>query len=1137
MTKRSLMYSAAFIGLIATANALAPQQAQAQKGVALQPSTQWAVSKVEASDGGNPYCAMARRFRPNTVLTFARNQGNEASFALDFQSPKFRQAEAMQVMLDPGAGQQRAFEVYPVSNQAFVIRLGSDEAFFGALEKTGFLRVEFGGKAYNFDLADIDVGHTKLASCIGVPVTPAAEEFTPEFSSEDSEYNQDMAAARKKLSSLGEQTRRMRAVPVESVTREDETDRSESIVVDQLTGQISALESENLELERKLKAIQSGDASSVRSQKDIESIERLIKENSDLRMALETRQAGDIQQEVLNDRIETLQQENARLQKMAESSAADDRSDADLVALNQQNENLKAELDKTATDLARAQDLQKLVTALQDENKNLRKGAIEQETAELDESRGQMEALKKENLRLQALVEEKEASGNAEAAVSELKGQIERLSGEIAAKEGKIAEMTKLSSEVQMLRTTNEELERQLVETALRGPSKAEALTQKVVGLETKNDALLQKIQAETNNVVSEDAKTIEALKAENESLKKTIAENQTLVETNKNLQAEMETLRQQNNELQAKANAPAAPGNPGGDLAAQLQKAQDDNRTLQAQLQQKEAELAELVSLREEVARLRAENQKLKEMAQQTPTPGTPPVAAPAAQNPEVETLSRENETLRSKVAGLEAKDSEINALKAELKQSTEKAAAAEESLKKAEAEAKAAQEKMKKQEAQQKEAKKKAKKEAEEQAAKEAKIAAAKQPDPAPVPVAAPAIAPPSEPAPVAIEPQPLSSSSIEQEMIRLEKKLGEAKAGGDQMEIQQAARDYMRLKNQMSAGQKVEAPAQADQAKSLLDFAGTAKVPVADVVAEDVTPAAPQEADQGTDKASLAAEDILAAGTGPSKKEIASEVNEAQKFERSMKEPPVKTPVKAEEGNISLRASEDPYAKIEVKDDAAADASYNARINETRAVTPQSVAAANDASKKILNEGKADLSSTDKKIPPPPSASWAEANPANATSASHGGLYKPAVDVPALLERAHVASSASAVSIVSSASGSDKLSYQWKADDVYGSSVQKPLSDPKRFDKEVQSYIEQTKKRCGNDFAVVPDESSQKGETRISTYEIACVGGGVSSSASLIFFSQNGTFTALAHETPTDKLDDAMEIRDNVLKQIGK
>jgi hypothetical protein len=125
---------------------------------------------------------------------------------------------------------------------------------------------------------------------------------------------------------------------------------------------------------------------------------------------------------------------------------------------------------------------------------------------------------------------------------------------------------------------------------------------------------------------------------------------------------------------------------------------------------------------------------------------------------------------------------------------------------------------------------------------------------------------------------------------------------------------------------------------------------------------------------------------------------------------------------------------------------------------------------------------------------------------------------------------------VKVVPSASGGDKVAYQWKANKVYGSAVQQPLTDPSRFDSKVQEYLAQTKKRCGEDFAAVADGSSNQNGTRIDTYEIACVGKGVSSSASLIFVNKEGTFTVLAHEAPAEELESAMDIRDRLVETLG-
>jgi regulator of replication initiation timing len=76
--------------------------------------------------------------------------------------------------------------------------------------------------------------------------------------------------------------------------------------------------------------------------------------------------------------------------------------------------------------------------------------------------------------------------------------------------------------------------------------------------------------------------------------------------------------------------------------------------------LQQKENEMRELISLKEEVTQLRAENDRLRANPQvetvNSPIPGGAP-------NPEVDLLTRENETLRQQIANtnVAAKDTEI--------------------------------------------------------------------------------------------------------------------------------------------------------------------------------------------------------------------------------------------------------------------------------------------------------------------------------------------------------------------------------------------------------------------------------------------------------------------------------------------
>lgn len=171
MKFRMLLSSAA----VATAMMVTSGDALAQKGSMLEPESGWAVTSIDG-DGtpGGAYCAMARRFSGGMILTVARNEKSETSLAIDFAQGNFNVREPLSVALDPGAGQQRNYEIKPVSKKAFVVRLGGDDEFFGALERTGFLRVEAGDKFFNFNLADIDKGQSQLESCVVNLTAPAA---------------------------------------------------------------------------------------------------------------------------------------------------------------------------------------------------------------------------------------------------------------------------------------------------------------------------------------------------------------------------------------------------------------------------------------------------------------------------------------------------------------------------------------------------------------------------------------------------------------------------------------------------------------------------------------------------------------------------------------------------------------------------------------------------------------------------------------------------------------------------------------------------------------------------------------------------------------------------------------------------
>lgn len=165
MSRSKILSSVLIAGGLFVSSALV-SPAFAQKGTVMAPSTSWAVSQVDGQVPGAGYCALARRYNQNTILTFAQNRIGELSFALDFQRPRFDTTKSIDITLDAGAGEQRDFVITPASNKAFVVRLGRDEPFLEALKTTGYLRAEVDGYLYGFNLADIDDGRKALEECV-----------------------------------------------------------------------------------------------------------------------------------------------------------------------------------------------------------------------------------------------------------------------------------------------------------------------------------------------------------------------------------------------------------------------------------------------------------------------------------------------------------------------------------------------------------------------------------------------------------------------------------------------------------------------------------------------------------------------------------------------------------------------------------------------------------------------------------------------------------------------------------------------------------------------------------------------------------------------------------------------------------
>jgi len=192
----------------------------------LVPNGNWAVSKVDSKKGSAPYCALARRFSNGSILTFARNTLDETSLSLDFPKGTFKTGQEETIVLNPGLGESRRFQTKPLSERGVVVRLGRDNAFFEALEKSGTLEVGAAGEVFTYTFSDMSAGSQDLSACLGPMGSSAsagAAESTPQLVSRASDIvsnDADMQRLRE------ENTRLKNALERERRTFEDQAMRS-----------------------------------------------------------------------------------------------------------------------------------------------------------------------------------------------------------------------------------------------------------------------------------------------------------------------------------------------------------------------------------------------------------------------------------------------------------------------------------------------------------------------------------------------------------------------------------------------------------------------------------------------------------------------------------------------------------------------------------------------------------------------------------------------------------------------------------------------------------------------------------------------------------------------------------------------
>ncbi|NCT41168.1 MAG: hypothetical protein GW778_05865 [Alphaproteobacteria bacterium] len=1168
-----LLTSAASVGLFFTASHV--PEAFAQKGVFLSPSSQWAVTKVAGSpsSGEAGYCAVAKRYEGNAILTIARNQGTETSFALDLQKPIFNTANLMKVTLDPGAGEQRDYSISPASQQAFVIRLGRDEAFFSAIDRTGMLRVEAAGKSYVFNISDIADGQTKLNSCLASSVQPAAGSEAPvSFETKvESHSNQEfIAQLNDRIRSLENQNTSLQAKIVD-VEREElpiaRADTPPSLSDSSL--RVEKLQAQNLKLKAELQA----------GEMELRNDKLALLAADNARLSKELARKSNVSQEVgqLQERVNALLAENNRLKeaKAGLASAEVSSYESNIEQLQAENKSLKVALTNEAQNSDLTQQLRSRIEQIESENRSLKEQVSvgEQAALRLDHEKiaeiqaGHLREVamlrsKIDDLRLAQTADERDAQkiDVLTEQLASLRGDNLLLKQELQEKEEKIASALPAFDEQDLAALENEN---QQLQSKLNKAQKTASLQSKAISvLESENasikgqldavdlasvDGLSEKLDAlnealaESQSEQAAQQEQLAALMAENTELKSSldakISENLSLASVLDDVSALKEEIASKDEKIAAfdgvperlqsligdynalkdekakleRDNALMAQANESNaELLAKLEDAQALNdsfevklaevqgkvtemsalsgevESLKAALTDKEDKLQELASLRDELSQVVAENAALKQEAT------TLASAQDAAQMSVNKDLAKENIALRRSLSSVIAKAEDQQAYIKEQESTVERVLAKNVALKgqldlaaqlMASNTSGAADEPMKI-----------AKAEADVHQEPDAKVILASASA-----VAAPK--PRSKPVAANVKKSVQEDVSFAETLAQMEPAAGD-EVGPVEEKVAQVevieTPDIVEDAQEFMDRDLNQAQIYEEQLKRSLnnkeDVAVINEPPVDvevlnDPVSEDADIDAVISRTQALDELPSLDDDV--------EQEIANDnaVDDAKEF------------VAARDGkdeDVEMKMSQDPFEGIAVEGEDAA----------------------RDVATADAQESFDDIAAMPRSIKQPMSSPVAIEEPMMADAGQGGNA------VERVLSMAHI----SGVSKVTAVADKDGA-YQWRTGGLYGSGEQRSISNSAQFDEYVKDYLMKTEARCPGDFAIFPDDSTESGAMRVDSYEIACVGANISSSASLVFYNEGDTFTVLAHETEADKMGQAMSVRDKIFASLAR
>lgn len=144
---------------------LAPAQADI-----LKEETGWVMSEFGNAGSSNGFCAMAKGYTMDTVLTIARNNKGESSIAIESDALNLQTNTLQAVVLRSGRAYLSSFDVRPASPYAFVLKVGKDGPLFEALSKNQEMNISTTATTLTMPMPDITQALGELSRCAG-PVT------------------------------------------------------------------------------------------------------------------------------------------------------------------------------------------------------------------------------------------------------------------------------------------------------------------------------------------------------------------------------------------------------------------------------------------------------------------------------------------------------------------------------------------------------------------------------------------------------------------------------------------------------------------------------------------------------------------------------------------------------------------------------------------------------------------------------------------------------------------------------------------------------------------------------------------------------------------------------------------------------